>query len=171
MSKQPWGEARWNKARKKLPTWIVYNGKILDSLTPTSNVRHCKEPDDHQFFPDTSPSQTRSRTKAKKDLACCQKSDGLLSWLQKDDYDSSGTKGRPYLSVAKSGVIQLASKSGQNTTTESKGKRGSSNTNGKNKGAAIPADVRRLRSRYNKARPTLLHPGMSSRANKRTCSR
>lgn len=148
-----------------------------ESLTPTPTVNHnedspeFEELDDHHTFPDTSPSQTRSKTKAKKDLARCQKSDSVLSRLQKDDEDSSGTQGHTHLGVSKSGVIQSAAKSGQNSTTEPKGKHGSSNTNEKQSSSQFPADVRRLRSRYSKARPTLLHPGMSSRATKRTCSK
>lgn len=95
-----------------------------------------KEPDNHHTFPDTSPSQTRSKTKAKKDLAHCQKSESVLAWLRKDNNNSSGTKGHPHLGVAKPGFIQSASKSGRNTTTESNGKGGLSKTNGKNKVAA-----------------------------------
>lgn len=131
-----------------------------------------KEPDNHHTFPDTSLSQTRSKTKAKKDLAHCQKSESVLARLRKDDDDSSGTKGHPYLGVAKPGFIQSASKSGQNTTTESNGKRSSSKTNGKNKVAATS-----LRTfgdyQANTAMPDqpLLHPGMSSWANQRIYSR
>ena len=142
LSKQPWGEAFRSKVRNELPTWVVNNGKILDSLPPTPTPKRFKEspafkePDDHHTFPDTSPSQTRSRTKAKKDLARCQKSDNVLARLRKDDDDSGGTKDHNYLGVAKSGFVQSAFKSGQNTITESNGKRGSSNTNGKNKVAA-----------------------------------
>lgn len=113
-----------------------------ESLAPTPTVNHSEdspefeEPDDHHTFPDTSPSQTRSKTKTKKYLARCQKSDSVLSRLQKDDGDSSGKQGHTHLGVSKSGVIRSAAKSGQNSTTEPKGKHGSSNTNGKIKVAA-----------------------------------
>ena len=142
LSKEPWGETYRSNARNELSTWRINDGKILESMTPeaTSKKRiedspEFQESDKHRILPDTSPCQTRSRAKAKKDLARCQKGDSVLPRLRKDDDDSNGKGGHTRLGVAKSGFIQSSSTSGLNTTTESNGKKGSSNTKGQNKAA------------------------------------
>ena len=145
LSKQPWGKEFRSKARNQLPIWKKDDARMLDSITPISTSKSIngspdfEQPDDYHTLPDTSPSETRRRVKEKEALARGQRSDAVLARLPKDDDDSRGTKGNTRLGGAKSksGFIQSSSKLGKNTTTETNnGKQGSSNDNGKNKGAA-----------------------------------
>ena len=138
LSKEPLCEACRSNARNELGIWQF--GKFLAGVTSSEESTNedsegssdFKEPDEYHTFPDTSPRQTRSKAKAKKDLARCQKGDTVLPRLRKDDDDASGMGDQTRLGVTKSGSIQSSSKSGLKTTTESNKKRGSSSIKAQN---------------------------------------
>ncbi len=71
----------------------------------------------------------------KKGQVSCQIGANVLSRLRKED-DTSGEEDRAISETAKPQFIQSTSKSGQATTTEAKGKQGSSNNRGKKKAAS-----------------------------------
>ena len=154
---KPWSTNMRSKARQELPIWDSDDAQTLANLTespdrPSNDSSEFEESDD-ETFPDTSPAKTRAKAKARKDRTGCQKGDSAPSRLRKDD-DSSGEEGRTHAEIAKSAVIQSASRPG--ARTEAKNKKDQSNNRGQKRAAAdilqrcgdLQADTARLDRPY-----------------------